>query len=274
MTLIVGVKCSDGIVLGADSKATYATTTGQSTISQDTVTKLHIGNNRIIIGVSGPIGLGQSYSDEVDAYLAQNAQQVKWRSVAQAKTELSQKFWKHAETCWQRAAATVGVIGQQAAYMQCLHSTAVAFEIGDEPHLITFSHQCAPEEVTKDLPFTAIGSGQPQADPFLAFIRRIFWPSGLPTLTDGQLACIWTLSEVIKHSPGGVGGAIQVVVLTKEKSRWKAYELAKPEIDTHLQALAEMEAEMPAQLKINTTPASPPAPSDAIPQPSEPPATK
>ena len=273
MTLIVGVKCSDGIVLGADSKATYATTTGQSTISQDTATKLHIGNNRIVIGVSGPIGLGQTYSAEIDAYLAQNAQQVKWKSVEQAKTELSQRFWKHAEVCWQRAAVTAGVIGQQAAYMQCLHSTAVAFEIGDEPHLVTFSHQCAAEEVTKDLPFAAIGSGQPQADPFLAFIRRIFWPSGLPTLTDGELACIWTLSEVIKHSPGGVGGAIQVVVLTKEKSKWKAYELSKPDIDTHLQALAEMEAEMPVQLRINTTPALPPSPSDVIPQPTEP-ATK
>lgn len=269
MTLIVGVKCSDGIVLGADSKATYATTTGQSTISQDTVTKLHIATNRIVIGVSGPIGLGQSYSDEVKAYLAQNGQQVKWKSVAQAKTDLSQRFWKHAEICWQRAGVTAGVIGQQAAYMQCVHSTAVAFEIADEPHLLTFSHQCAAEEVTKDLPFTAIGSGQPQADPFLAFIRRIFWPSGLPTLTDGQLACIWTLSEVIKHSPGGVGGDIQVVVLAKEKSKWKAYELAKPDIDTHLQALAEMEAEMPLQLKITLTPESPATADESIPQPSE-----
>ncbi|HEY2964531.1 MAG TPA: hypothetical protein VGJ37_19080 [Pyrinomonadaceae bacterium] len=271
MTLIVGVKCSDGIVLGADSKATYATPMGQSTISQDTVTKLHIANSRIVVGVSGPVGLGQSYSDEVDAYLAQNGQQVKWKSVAAAKTDLSQRFWKHAEPCWQRAAATVGVTGQQAALMQCLHYSAVAFEIDDEARLITFSQQCAAEEVTRDLPFVAIGSGQPQADPFLAFIRRIFWPSGLPTRTDGELACIWTLSEVIKHSPGGVGGAIQVVSFAKDKSRkWRAYELPKPEIDTHLQALTEMEMAMPSQLRISTTPVQPPSPSDTIPQPSEP----
>jgi ATP-dependent protease HslVU (ClpYQ) peptidase subunit len=270
MTLIVGVKCSDGIVLGADSKATYATAMGQSTITQDTVTKLHIANNRIVIGVSGPIGLGQDYSAEIDAYLAQNGQQVKWKSVAAAKTDLTQRFWKHAELCWQRAGATVSVIGQQAAIMQCAHSTAVAFEINDEPHLVTFSHQCAAEEVSENLPFVAIGSGQPQADPFLAFIRRIFWPSGLPTLTDGQLACIWTLSEVSRNSPGGVGGDMQLVCLSKEKSKWKCYELAKPEIDTHLQALAEMETEMPKQLRINTTPVLPPTPSDTIPQPADP----
>lgn len=266
MTLIVGVKCSDGIVLGADSKATYATTTGQSTISQDTVTKLHIANNRIVVGVSGPIGLGQSYSDEVDSYLVQNALQVKWKSVAVAKTELSQRFWKHAEPCWQRAATTAGVIGQQAAYMQCVHSTAVAFEIADEPHLITFSHQCAAEEVTKDLPFTAIGSGQPQADPFLAFIRRIFWPSGLPTLTDGQIACIWTLKEVITHSPGGVGGDIQLVILSKDKNKWKASELPRIEIENHLQALSEMEVEMRKHLKLDAAPSTP----VAIPEPAEP----
>jgi ATP-dependent protease HslVU (ClpYQ) peptidase subunit len=270
MTLIVGVKCSDGIVLGADSKATYATPMGQSTISQDTVTKLHIANNRIVVGVSGPIGLGQSYSDEVDAYLVQSGQQVKWKSVAAAKTDLIQRFWKHAGPCWQRAGATAGVIGQQAALMQCLHYSAVAFAIEHEPHLITFSHQCEAEEVTKDLPFAAIGSGQPQADSFLAFIRRIFWPSGLPTMTDGQLACIWTLKEVIAHSPGGVGGDIQVVVMSEEKHKWKAAELPRVEIENHLQAITEMEDGMRKQRLASTTPSAAeeiPEPADPIPSP-------
>lgn len=103
-----------------------------------------------------------------------------------------------------------------------------------------------------------------------AFNASSAQPSGLPTVTDGQLACIWTLSEVIKHSPGGVGGAIQVVVLTKEKSKWKAYELTKPDLDTHLQAPAVMEAQMPLQLKITPTTETPASPDQAIPRPTEP----
>ena len=55
MTLIVGVKCSDGIVLGADSSATYTTQLAQQlTIRQDTVTKLHIASEKIIVSVFWP----------------------------------------------------------------------------------------------------------------------------------------------------------------------------------------------------------------------------
>jgi hypothetical protein len=195
MTLIVGVKCSDGVVLGADSSATYATSGVQPTIRQDTQTKLHVAQDKVIVAVSGPVGLLQSYSDEVDSYLVSKGNKAAWNKTQQAKTELSAMFLKHAKPAWEKAQMILPVAGQQAANVEAGHQTAVAFALEDGPHLLQFTQALNAEEATKDLPFFALGSGQASADVFLAFIRKIFWPDELPSISAGELSVIWTLDE-------------------------------------------------------------------------------
>ena len=36
--------------------------------------------------------------------------------------------------------------------------------------------------MTKDMPFISLGSGKMSADPFLGFLRKVYWPSNLPTI--------------------------------------------------------------------------------------------
>ena len=52
MTLIIGIKCKDGIVLGADGAATLGAM-GQRTILQP-MKKLEIISSAMVLGVSGP----------------------------------------------------------------------------------------------------------------------------------------------------------------------------------------------------------------------------
>ena len=67
MTLIVGAKCSDGVVLGADGAATLGDPAlGQQTVIQP-VHKLKTLQGRMVMGVSGAVGLGQLYGDRVEA---------------------------------------------------------------------------------------------------------------------------------------------------------------------------------------------------------------
>jgi ATP-dependent protease HslVU (ClpYQ) peptidase subunit len=265
MTLIVGVKCTDGIVIGADSAATYTTQLGQQqTIRQETATKLHITLNKVVIGVSGPIAFSQCYGDEIDSYIRSTGSKVTWKNVQEAKTKITELFWKHARPAWERAETVAKVVGPGTAISECNHSSAAAFAIGDEAHLLQFTTQCQAEEVTQDLPFMTLGSGQVTADPFLAFIRRIFWPDSLPGLLDGQVATVWTLDQVIKINPGGVGGEVQIVVLKKdEKGHWRCDNLSSEEINNHRQYIADIERRM----REAVTPKAEPPP---IPTPEEP----
>lgn len=68
MTLIVGIKCADGVVMGADGAATLGNpVVGQATVTQP-VSKLHIVDNRILMGGSGAVGLSQLYLDREKAF--------------------------------------------------------------------------------------------------------------------------------------------------------------------------------------------------------------
>jgi hypothetical protein len=264
MTLIVGVKCSDGIVLGADSATTQAAPLGQNTIRQDTATKLHIAHSRIVLGCSGPVSLSQSYSAEVDDYLVKSQHRVRWRNVEEAKTALTKMFWdNHARLAWERASVVAKTVGPGAAMTGCNHSTATAFAIGDHTHLLEFTPECHAEEVTENVPFVAIGSGKLSADPFLAFLRRIFWPTVLPSLADGELAAIWTVDQVIRTDPGGVAGNVQVVTLKRDKNEeWRCVQLSENEIGAHRELIADMEGRMRAATASPTV--------EAIPTPPEP----
>ena len=76
MTLIIGILCDQGVVMAADSAATLVSVDGTSTIQQP-VHKLRVFDNRVILGVSGPIGLGQFLGYEIQQYCNVNGNKFK-----------------------------------------------------------------------------------------------------------------------------------------------------------------------------------------------------
>jgi hypothetical protein len=245
VTLIIGIKGADGIVVGSDGAATYTTVLGQShTITQPTA-KLEIIGQHIILGVSGPVGLGQSFRHEIEPPVKTHNNKAPWKNMPEARRFLQEALWKHAQIVWQRAEIISKTAGQHA-LLEALHTTVVALPVQDEPRLLQFNHQCQPEEASKSLPFVAIGSGQATADPFLAFIRRVFWPDAEPGLKDGIFAVAWALHYSIKAQPGGIAEPIQIVVLEKLASgEWKARKLSEDELGQHRQMIKTLEDEFP-----------------------------
>ncbi len=244
MTLIIGIKCNDGIVVGSDGAATYTTTLGQTrTITQPT-SKLRIIGEQVILGLSGPVGLSQSYCAEIEQKVKGTQNQVNWKSIENAKKALQDCFWGYAKTAWERAEVVAKTVGQ-AALLDCLHQTVVALPIGDRPYLMQFNEKCIPEEASQDLPFLSIGSGQPTADPFLAFLRRTIWKDTLPSLEDGVLATVWTLQYAIKSTPGGIAEPIQIAALRKDKEgRWRARELTEDDLGQDREMVKTLEDEL------------------------------
>lgn len=86
-----------------------------------------------------------------------------------------------------------------------LTSSLIALPIGGisgRPELIQFDYMGMPEMASEDLPSVAIGSSQQLADPFLAFLRRVFWKEKAPHWTDGVFATVWTLLQAIQITLG------------------------------------------------------------------------
>src|SRR5207249_2372129 len=138
------------------------------------------------------------------------------------------------------AAHTQKVIGQ-IANQSALSQTIVALPISKELCLFQFDQSGVPEAASHDLPFVAVGSGQTGADPFLAFLRRIFWRDPPPNLAEGIFACWWALDHAIKTSPGGVAEPKQIVVLELKGSNARCREPTEAELLEHQEAVARIE---------------------------------
>lgn len=243
MTLIVGIKCSDGIVMGADGAATLGSTTGPRTVIQHT-SKLHILQGRMIMGVSGQLGLAQLYVDRVDEL---------WRgkklginvALPQTQREIRDAIYQDAAPAMKSAGESVPFLGTSIASGLVNTSSLIALPIGGttgRPELVQCNHVGQAEAATDDLPYVAIGSGELIADPFLAFLRRVFWPDRLPDLGDGILAVTWTLLHVIDLNPGGVSEPIQLAVLAKSRRReLQPRELPPNDIEEHRQQVKDAE---------------------------------
>jgi len=236
MTLIIGAKCSDGLVIGADSGATLGSTvTGLHTVMQ-AVTKLAVVGEKAIVGVSGPVGLGQLYVDAVDR-IHNDFRNLDAPTICR---KLRDEFRKDAEIALQMAAMAIRVLGPQA-QAGAVTTTLVALAARSGPYLIQFDCECCPEMATDDLPFVSIGSGQLIADPFLAFLKRIFWKERLPSVSEGTFAVVWTLEHAINTAPGGIAGPITLGALTMEGTQAKARLLTEKELREHRQFVGQAE---------------------------------
>jgi len=243
VTLIVGILCADGVVLVADGAATLGAP-GQPTIRQP-VKKLEILAGPCVLGVSGPVGLGQRFRGELEDVLRPARPESLSKYVHEAMLSLRKRFWKHVSVEMEVAEKASRLIGRDAS-SSALSTVVVATVISNEHVLIQFDQQCAPELASPNIPFISIGSGQQTADPFLALLRRLYWPSGLPLVVDGLFAACWTVMHVIETTPGGVAEPMQAVVLQKVGGKWSATELSPDQLEEHRQHASEAEEYMRA----------------------------
>jgi hypothetical protein len=110
----------------------------------------------------------------------------------------------------------------------------VAFQLGASYKLLEFSvAHLQPEFKTPGLWFASMGSGQPITDPFLGFLRRVFWPpqkQESPGISEGIFFATWALIHAIDVNPGGINGPLQLAVLkTDETGQPRARELLETE---------------------------------------------
>lgn len=209
MTILVGVKCSDGIVIGADSIAT--STMGPNPLVQLVSNdKLQLVGNLGIVGSTGSVGLSQRLKAVLDKlWTAGTHRNDAIAYMAQVAKLTIDDF---ANTGVQRTQH--GGVGFGA-----LHGMIV----GGKPYLFEFDTVGFQPEIKQGRRFSvAIGSGQLLADPFLAFVSRVLWEDVEPDVEMAKVGVYWVLDHTIKYAPGGVGEPIRLAVLKQVGRDWQA----------------------------------------------------
>lgn len=235
MTSIVGVYCSDGIVIGTDSSATFGSA-GVRTIEQETK-KIQVYNGIVIVAGTGEVGLGQRFCNLAEKSF-RDSSFVKAKPV-ESMTALSQKAVKDFQSTY--TAFPNFPPGFK-------YGALVAYTTGETFHLCEFDPLTFRPELKlpeQKFYFSTMGSGQPITDPFLAFMRKIFWDSEKPKVADAKFITTWALTHAIEVNPGGIKGPIQMAVIRKnEKDRYSAALVSAEEIEEHMDIVNNAESHL------------------------------
>jgi predicted proteasome-type protease len=245
VTLIVGLLCRDGVVVASDSAATFGTSAAP-TIGQQAVQKVRRLNENLIYASTGAVGIAQIVADKLKSLW--DAKALSGAGTPEAAMdkigkEITQLVGPYLHTAQMQRALT-----GDASTSLC--KSLLAIPVGQVPCLFQFDCNGAPERATPDLPFVALGIGQPIADPFLALLKRLLWPNEEPSLAEGRLAAVWAIDHVRRTNPGGVGGEIQLACLVPKPGKMPSVSVAtEQDINEHLQKVALTEAALVEQVR-------------------------
>lgn len=226
MTAIVGVLCEDGVVVGSDSSVTFMH--GRFGTIEQPADKIKIINNSIIVAGTGSVGLGQRFLEIV---------KKKWSDKKFDGSAVN--IGKHLS---RKAIEDFNFTGIGFGNNQSIdYGALIAFPSNKKFYLCELDPQkFQPEMKDETMWYCSMGSAQIITDPFLGFIRSIFWRDKKPNLSEGVLAVKWTLLQAIELNTGGVNGPIHIAVLHRDGSALIARQLSEEELDNYRQSIQEL----------------------------------
>lgn len=216
MTILIGVLCQDGVVIGADSSATFGAGPQFKTIEQK-CKKIEIIEDKVIVAGTGQVGLGQRFNYVVQEFWNEKGFTNHYLEVGR---QLSGK-------CIENFASSHVPRGQFGALL--------AYTAGGKFSLCEFAlPDFQPEFKDSSMWYVSMGSGQLIVDPFLGLMRKVFWGDSLPHCNEGIFYVAWGLQHAIELNPGGINGPLQIAVLASSGGNYKARLLNDEELGEHL----------------------------------------
>ena len=220
MTIVVGVRCTDGVVIGSDGSATFAIGNFR-TIEQPTRKKIHLIDDRLLIAASGNVGHFQRLVNAVDR---------NWQAdLFDAMTPIEAGKW-----C--STIANREFSGSPPPPAQNVNlPTLMAFAAGGSPVLCELERDLFQPEIKEpdSIWHVSIGSGQPITDPFFGFLRSTLLQGATPNLHTGIFVACWALLHACEVNPGGINEPIRLAVLEPHEGDFRARFLPDEELEEH-----------------------------------------
>jgi hypothetical protein len=210
MTLIVGIRCSDGVILGSDSAVTFTDPSGSPTTRTLIEGKIKIVTPQLMMAGTGIVAMSQAVEHRVGE-LARGGRELRRSDARKFGNLLSQKVIDLFK-------------GTGALEFNPSYGLLVAASCKDGPTLLSaVSNEAYQTTVVDDeLPYSALGSGQPVAEALLGHWSSLMWPSGMPDLKMARLAMALTLKEGCRLSAYGVSEPIHIAELSSAEESSKS----------------------------------------------------
>jgi hypothetical protein len=229
VTVIIGILCEDGVVIGSDSSATYGPNPMARTIEHESL-KIEILRGNVITATTGSIGLAQRFYEEAERFfgiiqaphappqlppgfpvgmIQQTPMQQVLNRVPMGTIPLT--VLSPVDIGTMLSELVIANFRRTTSVVQANQGwglgSLVAFANG-EPQLLEFDGvQFHPEAKGSPDPgrgdrvwrAASMGSGQMLADSFLAHAYRLLFGDRVPRIDRAKLAVSWALDHVISR---------------------------------------------------------------------------
>ncbi|MCY4525106.1 MAG: hypothetical protein OXB89_00720 [Anaerolineaceae bacterium] len=229
MTLILGIKCGDGIVVGADSMFAVGSHFGRVRMDGE---KIHLlPNNRGIVAFAGDLDVSQFVLDDL---------REQWSAIRNSESRNEVK-----DLISDSIRRVLGDENDQLDRPE--FSALVALPIQKQASLLLFRGTQRPKEASDGNYILRAGTGDHFALLFQKFLDHVFWNGKAPpSISDGVFSALWTLNYIIETNAMGVGGAPRIALLekTREQETLRSRMLPNHELDEYQQLVESIESAM------------------------------
>ena len=230
MTLVLGIRCGDGIVVGADSMITSGSLRGNVRVDGKKIFLLP--DDRGIVACAGDVVVSQIVMDDL---------REQWPSIAGA--EIGSEVKDLVSKSIRRALAD-----ENSQFERLDFSALVALTIQHQATLLLYRGTQPAFEARDGVYFLRAGSGDLFASLFQKLLERIFWNGEAPPLIgDGVFSALWTLTHIIEANAAmGIGGPPRIAVLEDRSNQgdWRSRMLPNHELDEFQQLIQSLESSM------------------------------
>ncbi len=240
MSLIVGIRCADGVVIAASGPASLPSADGRPAARQE-ARRLRVVAGQAVLGVAGHDGLAQEMALSLERCLVGPDRRDSAEDVLRAKIRdalaapIQRTFAIHGTL---QGLPGLGISSQDYA----ISHSILAIPLHRTLRLYAFDPECSLTEITDELRCAAVGSARYAAEPFLAFLRRVLIGNDSPTLATGELAAYWTVHQAIRNRVAGLTYPIQLISVTRTpEGSIEIVERGEQEIASLRQAMEQAE---------------------------------
>ncbi len=200
MTVILGVLCRDGAVIGSDgaSSATRSSRSSGREISYERAKqKVGILSSEALGATAGRAAVGQRMKFGVDKFFI--ALDKEPSDSCALRASLRKRILEELEDCGREPSDNDSIL------------VNIPYQ-GQQILMSMKGKNLEPCTVEEDLFYTAIGSGAKLAEPFFEFRRGTFWYEKLPTVSEAKIGVAWTLQHTVDTSSRGVSFPLNIAL--------------------------------------------------------------
>ncbi len=213
MSLIVGIRCADGVVIAASGPTSWPSADGLPAARQQ-AKRLRVVAGQAVLGVAAHDGLAQEMALSLERCLVGPDRRDS------AEDVLREKIRDALAAPIQRTVAIHQTLHGLPGFATTSNDYLVSHSILAIPlhrtlRLYALDPECSLTEITEELRCAAVGLARSAAEPFLAFLRRVLIGHDAPMLSTGELAAYWTLHQAVVNNVAGVTPPIQVISVTR-----------------------------------------------------------